>query len=210
MRKAILATGLSLTMLGALPAPAASAAPAGPDQFKVQVVKAGGSGCPAGSTTVDIAGDNRFSVIYDKFFAWTGPGSTPPDQKKFCQVVIDVDVPPGLTYTIVDITHRGSADVVKGAYAYQRAAYYWTGESQTGYAESDIWGPFNGAWSFSDVLKTVKLDPHPCGSAANLNAKLDLGVKATTKEAKKQESSISHDTTDGKFTTVFQIKWQHC
>ncbi|GAB7043395.1 MULTISPECIES: DUF4360 domain-containing protein [Catenuloplanes] len=210
MRKAILATGLSLSMLGALPAPAASAAPAGPDQFKVQVVKAGGSGCPAGSTTVDITDDNRFSVIYDQFFVWTGPGSTPPEHQKFCQVVIDVDVPPGLTYSIVDITHRGSADLVKGAYGSQRASYYWTGEPQTGTAQSKIWGPFSGNWSFNDVLKTVKLDPHPCGSAANLNAKLELGVKATTKEAKKSESSMSHHTTDGKFTTVFQIKWHNC
>ncbi|MFI5844927.1 DUF4360 domain-containing protein [Catenuloplanes sp. NPDC051500] len=209
MRKALLATGLSLTMLGLLPAPAASAA-TGPDQFTVQAVEAGGSGCPAGSTTVITAGDNLFTVIYDDFYAWDGPGSKPKDREKFCQLNIDVDVPPGLTYTIVGITHRGSADVVQDASAYQRASYYWTGESSGAIAQSDLDGPFNGPWTFEDVLQKVNLEPHPCGSTARLNAKLELGVKANTPKAKKQESSIFQHTTDGKFKTTFQLKWLDC
>ncbi len=159
---------------------------------------------------VEIVGDSRFTVTFEQFMAWVGPGSTAYDHKKFCQLGIDVDVPTGLTFTIVDITHRGSADLAKDVVGTQRASYYWTGESQTGYAQSSIDGPYDGPWTFSDVLKTVKLNPRPCGAKTNLNAKLELGVKALTAKAKKVESSIGQHTADGKFSTTFQIKWLNC
>jgi hypothetical protein len=208
MRKALIATGMSLAMLGMMPAPAAQAA--GPDQFEIKGLTSAGSGCPAGTATASIEGGNRFSVTYDAFQAWDGPGATPSDRDKACRLGIDVEVPAGLTYSVVEIQHRGSAYLVKGATASQRASYFWTGESETGVLRSSIDGPYDDIWQFNDALPTVKLSPQPCGSKARLNAKLNLGVHAKTAAAKKETSSISQDSADGKFTTYFQIKFFPC
>ncbi|MDP9797233.1 hypothetical protein J2S43_005745 [Catenuloplanes nepalensis] len=214
MRKAMLVTGMSIAMLGST-ATAANAAGGetvpGPDQFKVQIVSAAGSGCPGDSAKVNVTPENAwFTITYDEFVAWQGPGSKKTDSRKFCQLGIDVDVPSGFTFTIVKIDHRGVANLAKGATAYERGVYYWSGDSETTVIENSLTGPFDKDWQFTDEVETGIVSLMPCGEARTFNAKLDLGVRPGTSNAKKEESTISLDSTDVNFSTEFQLKWETC
>src|SRR5690348_12145286 len=93
------ATGLALSMITAGVSAPADAPPTG--QVTVGVVTVNGSGCPAGTTAVDVSSDNTaFTVTYSSYLAQTGPQSAPTDIRKNCQLALKVHVPQGFTFAI--------------------------------------------------------------------------------------------------------------
>lgn len=216
MRRTLFATGLSLAMLGAsaMHSTAALADPVtvvpDPAQFKVQIVSLAGTGCPAGTAAVNVTPENSwFTVTYDVFEAEIGPKKTKSDARKACQLGIDVDVPPGYTFTIANIEHRGAANLADGATAYVRGIYYWSGERETKVVSNDLAGPYDKNWQFSDEVELEAVSEKPCGEPKTFNSKLDVGVRPG-KSDPKSESVVTLDSTDVKFSTEFQLIWKKC
>lgn len=79
-------------------------------QIVIDVITINGSGCPAGTAAVAVAPDNTaFTVTYSEYLAQVGVGARPIDARKNCQLALQVHVPEGFTYAILQPTTGATA-----------------------------------------------------------------------------------------------------
>ena len=200
-------------LLSSLTAPAAAApAPAPlPNEVSISVVTANGSGCPAGSATVDVSTDRKaFTVTYSEYMAQVGVGTKPTDFRRNCQLALDVHFPQGFTYAIAEADYRGYAHLERGATGTAAASYYFQGYSQTVRATHPFNGPLDDNWQTTDTVGVAALVYQRCGDQRNLNINTELRVNAGRSNPKKTTSFMSMDSTDGNISTVYQISWKRC
>ena len=105
----------------------ASAAAQGPDPSQTYIagLTYGGSGCPAGTVASSFATDRKtFTMIFDSFVASSGTGVAITENRKNCQINVDMYYPQGWSYSIVSVDYRGYASLPAGVTATQKATYY--------------------------------------------------------------------------------------
>jgi hypothetical protein len=187
----MISTVLALVLafsLGSPPAASADDVPLG--RVTIDIVSVNGSGCPAGTTEIEVADDNSvFAVIHRSFVAKVGVGADATDFRKNCQLSLDVNVPAGFTFGIIRAEYRGFANLQAGAQALQRASYYFQGNPATTIRSHPFHGPLRDQWQTTDIS-----DPPifaPCDQHRLFNINTELRVSAGTSDPKNTTSSIS-------------------
>ncbi len=71
--------------------------------------------------------NSRFTLIFDRFVASIGPGVAVTENRKNCQLNIELQYPGGFQYSIFSTMYRGYVDVDKGVTARQQATFYFSG-----------------------------------------------------------------------------------
>ncbi|KAJ3368558.1 hypothetical protein HDU91_000470 [Kappamyces sp. JEL0680] len=185
-----------------------AAPPAG--QVSINNIVHGGSGCPQGSAAVVLSDDRQtFTVIYDKFIAFSGTGSTVKDTRKNCQLNVGLSYPQGWSYTVITVDYRGYAQLPAQVTAVQKAIYYFSGDQEQTASQRVIPENYVGDYVFRDTLLSSAVVWSPCGANANIN--IDASVRLVgTAAALAQGAQVTVDSTDGKFKQVFGIQWQQC
>jgi hypothetical protein len=56
-----------------------------------------------------------------------GPNTQPLDRFRSCQLNINLTYPVGLTFSIIDVNHRGSVSIDEGIYADLKSTVYFSG-----------------------------------------------------------------------------------
>lgn len=93
-------------------------------------LKLGGSGCPQGSATALLSGDGQVvTIAFDKYYAQTGPGTTPADSRKNCQVFFNLFYPQGYTYTVATNDFRGYISQEKSCKTTLGVTNFFSGDS---------------------------------------------------------------------------------
>ena len=199
--------------LSSLAAPASTPAmlPPPPNKMVIDVAGANGSGCPKGSTEVLVARDNTaFTVTYSKYQAQVGVGAEPDEFRRNCQLVLNVHVPQGLTFAIAKTDYRGYARLAHGAWAYQKASYYFQGDSHTARSQHNFTGYFDNDWQTTDVVGIGSLVWHPCGAMRYFNINTELRAGIGSSDPKTTTSLIAMDSTDTELATVYHLAWKKC
>ncbi|MBB5119440.1 hypothetical protein AF335_20515 [Streptomyces eurocidicus] len=182
-----------------------------PDKVVIDVVAVNGSGCPAGTAAVAVAGDNTaFTVTYSDYLAQVGVGSRPTDFRKNCQLGLNVHVPQGYTYAIAKADYRGFAHLERGATGLEKASYYFQGMSQTTSVTHRFSGPVSDNWRTTDVTAADALVYAPCGAQRILNVNTELRVSAGTSDPATTNSFMAMDSTDGSVNTLYHFSWKEC
>jgi hypothetical protein len=207
MFNALAMAGLAASMLVAPAAPAESAELSAPaEKVVLDVVTVNGSGCPAGSATVQSRPDNSgFQISYSQFLAVSGQSATAVDSRKNCQINVLVKVPPGFTYAIAQAEYQGFAYLPGGATGVQAAHYYIMGTSPTAQSRADFSGPMADYWRTVD--RADALVYAPCGADSNININTELRVSAGDSGA---TSVMTMDSTRGSVQTLFNFSWRQC
>ncbi|HYN92858.1 MAG TPA: DUF4360 domain-containing protein [Pilimelia sp.] len=198
-------------MVASLVVPSAQADDLAPPSGKVtvSVQTINGSGCPAGSASVDTNSDNTsFYVEYDKYVARDGGGAQPTEMRRNCQLSLLVNVPQGFTYAIARADYRGDLHLARGATAQQNAYYYFMGETPTAEVSTNFTGARSGHWQTTSVVEAAALVYAPCGQKLALNVNTDLRVNAG--DAEKHKNSISMNDSKGSLRTLFHFSWKRC
>lgn len=203
---------LALALAISLGAPAASAESDVPaERVRVDIISVNGSGCPAGTTEVDVSDDNlTFAVIHRSYVAKVGVGADPTDFRKNCQLVVDVKVPPGFTYGIVRADYRGKISLQAGAQALQRANYYFQGNAATTARSHPFTGPLRDDWHTTDIIDPGSVVYKPCGENRYFNINTELRVRAGTSDPKLTTSWISMDSPDRNPNNRYHFAWKRC
>jgi hypothetical protein len=210
MLNAIAAGAMMLSSLSAPVTGSGMHIVAPPDEMTVSVVYANGSGCKPGTAAVEVSPDKKaFTVTYSAFTAQVGPESSPTDFRKNCQLGLNVDVPSGYTYAIAQADYRGYARLEKGAYASQRAFYYFQGMSHTTETNRKFNGFLDDFWQETDLVEVESLTWHPCGAQRYLNVNTDLRVNRGTSD-KTTTSFITMDSSDMSLTTLYRVVFAEC
>lgn len=207
----LLAAGaLALSMLGS-PIIIEPGDPAPDEHIVIDVVTVLGSGCPAGTAAVAVSPDNTaFTVTYSNYMALVGVGAKATDFRKNCQLALQVHVPSGFTYAILQADYRGYAFLEKGASGVEKANYYFQGTSPTTMASHQWNGPIDDNWQSTDTSDVTSLVYAPCGEIRYFNINTELRVNAGSSDTKKTTSLMSMDSTDVDISTTYHFAWKKC
>lgn len=207
----LLAAGsLALSML-ASPIIIDPSPPVPDEEIVIDVITVNGSGCPEGSAAVAVSPDNKaFTVTYSEYMAQVGVGAQPTDFRKNCQLALQVEVPSGFTYAVLQADYRGYGFLAKGATAQQMANYYFQGMSPTTKKNYPFKGPMDDSWQNTDVTDIASVIWAPCGELRYLNINTELRVSAGTSDTKTTTSLLTMDSTDGNISTTYHFAWKEC
>jgi hypothetical protein len=206
----LLAAGaLAVSMLGS-PIISVPDDPVPGEKITIDVITVNGSGCPVGSAAIAVSPDNTaFTVTYSNYMAQVGVGALPTDFRKNCQMALQVHVPTGFTYAIVQADYRGYGYLEPGATATQRANYYFQGMSGTSFNTHNFRGPLDDYWQTTDVTPVASLSFAPCGEQRYLNINTELRVNRGSSSAN-TTSFMAMDSADGSIDTKYHFAWRKC
>ena len=116
---AIFATGLSFSALADAP---------NSNEVYVNNIIHAGTGCPIGTVATDISEDAKaFTILFDEYLVEAGPDVPRSENRKFCQLTINLHVPQGWSYTLFEVDYAGYADLDRGTQGIQKSTYYFQG-----------------------------------------------------------------------------------
>jgi hypothetical protein len=69
------------------------------------------------------------TLIFDSYIASTGPGISVTEQRKNCQLNVDLQYPGGFQYSILSADYRGYAAIQKGITGTLKSTYYFSGQT---------------------------------------------------------------------------------
>jgi hypothetical protein len=176
-------------------------------------ITANGTGCPAGTWDAAISPDGKaFTVTFSGYEAIVNPGEAM--SIKDCTLGIDLKTPSGFSFSVSQFHYQGYALLDQpGMSARQTAKYYWMG-NPTGARElrSDMNGPFDDSYVFSDTIGMADLVWSPCGATRRLTAQTRLMVR---NNVQKTGTGYTNTTSvDGTVSTpyrwTFWLNWRSC
>jgi hypothetical protein len=174
-------------------------------------VTANGSGCPAGSWEAGISDDGRaFTVTFSGYEATVEAGQSL--SVKDCTLSIDLKTPEGYSFTVSSFHYQGYAILDQaGMTARQTAKYYFRGNPVPARElRSDMTGPYDSSYVFSDDIDLPDLVWSPCGESRTLNAQTRLVLQNNAQRS--GAGYLNTTSVDGEVKTVFRfgLSWRTC
>ena len=174
-------------------------------------VTANGTGCPAGTWSAAISEDGKaFTLTFSQYEALVEPGKLLAI--KDCAIGIDLRTPSGFSFAVTGFHHQGYALLDKaGMTARQSAKYYFMGDPTGGVEkQSELAGPYDDAYTFSDEIGVANLNWSPCGTTRRLNANTRLFLRNNFR--KTGTGYLNTTSVDGEMKTqfVFDLTWRTC
>lgn len=69
------------------------------------------------------------TLIFDSYIASIGPGIAVTEQRKNCQLNVDIQYPGGFQYSILSADYRGYSAIQKGVTGTLKSTYYFSGQT---------------------------------------------------------------------------------
>jgi hypothetical protein len=174
-------------------------------------VTANGTGCPAGTWDAGISDDGKaFTVTFSGYETTVTPGQA--FAIKDCTLSIDLRTPEGFSFSVSSFHYQGYATLDQpGMSAKQTAKYYFQGNPVPAKElRSDMAGPYDDSYVFSDDVGVADLVWSPCGASRTLEAQTRLVLQNNT--AKTGSGYLNTSSVDGEVKTVlrFNLSWKKC
>jgi hypothetical protein len=179
-------------------------------RITIDLVTINGSGCPSGTAVQTSADNTSFFVSYSEYLALAGVGANPTDFRKNCQLNVLVHVPQGFSFAIAEADFTGFASLAAGAFASERANYYFAGETPTAVVTHSFTGPMVDDWHTVDSTDVATLVFSPCGVSRNLNINTELRVSNGTADPSKTTNWIAMDGMHSSVQNIFHFSWRRC
>ena len=158
-----------LSCLAFTPAAANAAPSPQPPWYTIRLLTANGTGCPPDSTAVSQVNSTVFTVTYSQYTAFAGGGVPPTQRRLNCQLNVEVGVPSGWTYGILEVDYRGYAYLDSGARGTLAADYWFEGSPLTHPQQHSIYGPKDYNYAFSDYAGVMAWAPCHFNGALEIN-----------------------------------------
>ncbi|MDD9951821.1 MAG: DUF4360 domain-containing protein [Zetaproteobacteria bacterium] len=179
-----------------------------PDYVRIRKIAYGGSGCPHGSVGESISQDMQaFTLLFDEFVAEAGPGVSRRENRKNCQISVDLDFPPGWSFSIATFDYRGYASLDRRVIGTQVSSYYFQGNPHTGRLSSKLYGPYDDDYHFHDEMEFDEVIWSPCGASRALNINSEVRVRSRNRRA---TGVMTLDSIDGKVEHRYGLQWKRC
>ncbi|KAF2460773.1 hypothetical protein BDY21DRAFT_268272, partial [Lineolata rhizophorae] len=173
---------------------------------KIKSVTYGGTGCPQDTLNVDINADASLMPLYfSRYVAAVGPGASVTDQRKFCQLNIELELPAGFQFSIWRAEYHGYAQLERGVAGSIKSTYYFSGETDQTSSEITFAGPFTGQYTKNDEEFITSWSQ--CGGTTMLNMKTQLALTTDNANA---SGVLANDELDGHVTNVLHAQWRRC
>lgn len=188
-----------------IPAVASAQSP-NPNEVYVQSITYGGSGCPQGSVGSSFANDRKsFTLIFDSFVASQGPGVPVTENRKNCQMSVNLHVPNGFQFSIGTADYRGYVSLPAGVTARQKSTYSFAGSSAQVSSGSNFTGPVSKDYLNRDEIPFSTIVWSACGAVAPVNINAEVRTSGGSSSAQ-----ITTDSVDGKVQHILGLQWRSC
>lgn len=179
-----------------------------PRHVYVRSMSFGGSGCPAGSVAQNFSDDyGNIRFMFDEFVAELGPGISRRENRKNCQINIDLDYPQGWSYAISEGNFRGYVSLDQGVRSTITTSYYFQGQRERASLRSVFRGEIDDDYEMSDRLGISALVWSPCGAGRSLNVNTQVRIYSRSRNA---SGLMTLDSIDGGSSHTYGIKWRRC
>ena len=178
-----------------------------PEQITITDFKYNGSGCPLGSSDVNLSEDrvSSFSMDFYDYWAEVGPNISRRDSRKNCFLSISLDIPAGWTLAVGSIRYRGALDLEKGVEATQKSTYFFQGRSEQLSLESTFEGKRKGSFDITDIAAGHVWSPCEQNVTLNINSQ----VRLNNRDNPQNSGEIGLDSIDGMIHS-FNLIWKRC
>jgi len=186
-----------------------------PDPKDIQIVSAtfSGNGCPQGTVSTNISPDKTVITFgFDSFQTYIGPGISPTEKSKNCQLHLSLKYPGGFQFSVLDSTYHGYAQLEKGVTGNFYSTYYFsqdasaTTTTQTSISGGGIWEA-GQVYTKADQIPTASYIYSPCGANGILNINNRIALTSTNSSA---SGLITDDDATVAFTQQINIAWRSC
>jgi hypothetical protein len=173
------------------------------------IPKISGTGCPSGTFETNISQDNlAFTVAFSAYIAQIGDGIDRREARKTCIIFVDLNIPPGFQFTIVNVDYRGFADLDAGVKGTLKAAYYFQGEPVARRAPVHVLtGPLFDNYEVRESFATITFSP--CGGGRTLVFNTEVAM-SRPRPGTGLGGTMGVDTITGEFEQEFAFMWQRC
>lgn len=143
-------------------------------------VSASGTGCPPNSTVTRISRDGLvFTTTFSAYEVRLDPNATLA--VKECRLSIKLHTPEGRSFSVQTFYYSGYALLKKGATGRQLASYAFAGQDQQSRsARTDLVGPYEMPFVFTDQISLQDAVWSPCGVARELTISSRIVLESTT------------------------------
>ncbi|KAF1955096.1 hypothetical protein CC80DRAFT_517280 [Byssothecium circinans] len=180
-----------------------------PGQVTIRGVTYGGTGCPQGTMSTQISSDRTtMTLIFDSYIASIGPGVAVTENRKNCQLNVEVLYPGGFQFSVLSADYRGYAAIQKGVEGTLKSTYYFSGQTDQSSTQYVFKGPVTGDYLKHDEANSTSIVWSPCGSTGMLN--INSQVRLTSGTSSSAQGLLTTDSTDLKFTQKVYVQWQAC
>ncbi|PGH19096.1 hypothetical protein AJ79_00130 [Helicocarpus griseus UAMH5409] len=182
----------------------------GPNPEEVQIVGMtyGGTGCPSGTVSHVLSDDRTImTLIFDEYVASIGPGTTITDQRKNCQLNINLRYPGGFQYSVFSADYRGYAYLEEGVTGTQKSTYYFSGQTDQTSTTTEWKGPLDSDYLLHDEADNTSIVWSPCGGNGALNINSQIRLTSTDRDA---SGFLTNDSIDASFRQIVHVRWQEC
>jgi hypothetical protein len=177
-----------------------------PNSVTIQSVKYSGTGCPKGSLSAAITDDAQtFIFIFSSFFAQVGPGVSPSDSNRQCQIHLQLNVPPNWSYALTTVDYRGYVQIDPSLQATQATTFHMSGESPDSTIPFNWNGPMDSEYGVTDIGGNSPPYWSRCGGGKNLMIRTDLSIDNSGNS--NGTGLLELDATDGQ---MLHVSWQRC
>jgi len=186
----------------------AQAAQPDPSQVYVLGIAYGGTGCPQGSVGISLSTDRKtFTLIFDEYVASLGPGIRVTENRKNCQINVNLQYPQGFQYSLLSADFRGYVGIDAGVTATQKATYYFSGITEQASTETRFTGPVSKDYLIHDEIPFTSTVWAPCGQPQALNINSQILLQSSKSGA---SGLLTTDSIDGKVTFILGLQWAVC
>ena len=178
-----------------------------PSQVSIAGITYGGTGCPQDTVSAAFNADSTtVTMIFDQFLAQTGEGLTPADARRACQINIDLRYPQGWSYSIFKVDYRGYVGIPAGFSAYQKATYYFSGDSSQYVSTTKYRGPKYSDYTNTDVIPRENYVWSKCGAIERGNIKTSVELRGDYS----RPALMTVDSIDGTVKQIYGLQWKKC
>jgi hypothetical protein len=190
-----------------IPVGNAQGATPNPNQVTINQLTVNGSGCAPGSVSAAVSPDaTQFTLLFSEFIATSGRGVTPRENRKNCQINLDIRYPNGWSYSVATVDFRGFVSVPRGVTAVQRSNYYFSGQTLQASVESRWSGPRSEDYLVRNEVPFEQVVWSACGRTerGNINTQIRLEGDLT------QSAQMTVDSIDGTLQQIYGLQWRRC
>lgn len=143
----------------------------------LEAVTANGTGCRAGTWSVDISSDRAsFVMRLSELEAEVADGAAVDVAD--CSLALKVRAPSQQSFALASITYRGTAQLGTGVSGLQSTSAYFQGNpADASERERVLRGPYDDAFTITDQIAEADRKWSPCGVERDLNVVVRLRVK---------------------------------
>ena len=186
-----------------------------PGAIYIRDIDAAGTGCPAGSVSIDVSPDRQvFTAIFNKFQAVIDPfdpNVALADRHKRCDLSLKVQVPQGYQFSVFKADYQGWYDLQANMSLTQTSSYHFQGNANHIKRSSLSTGGTgrSGEFHFVDQLGVSSFEWSACGAPRNMYISAELRLSSNSNNSR---GVAGIDAIEGQFKLLnrYGIQWRRC